>query len=267
MNKVIKVSYLWALLIITLLLSSCQTYKKVTYMQDVEVNKPQEIKQEGEITIRPQDEISINVHSKDPELSAIFNLPRVYYLSGSNTIGGGSTKICSYLVDNNGEIDFPVLGKIKVEGLTRIEIADTVKKMLREQSLVKDATVTVDFMNLYVSLLGEVNHPGRYAITKDKISVLDAISMGGDLTIEGERNKVFVLRENAGKRITYQLDLRYKDKLFDSDAFYLQQNDIVYVAPNSYRAAYYNRNENYVKSISFWMSLASFLTSLGVIIF
>ena len=135
-----------------------------------------------------------------------------------------------------------------------------------EEDLVKDPVVTVEFMNLYFSVLGEVKTPGKYSITKDHISLLEAISMAGDLTIYGKRDAIFVIREENGERVTHWVDIRSKD-IFTSPVYYLKQNDVVYVQPNKVRAGQSTINENNVKSVSLWISIGSFLTSLGVLLF
>ena len=129
-----------------------------------------------------------------------------------------------------------------------------------------DPVVTVDFMNLYFSVLGEVKNPGKYSITKDRISLLEALSMAGDLTIYGKRDAIYVIREEDGKRVTYAVDIRSTD-FFRSPVYYLMQNDVVYVQPNKVRAGQSTINENNVKSVSLWLSIGSFLTTLGVLLF
>ena len=128
-----------------------------------------------------------------------------------------------------------------------------------------DAIVTVDFMNFKVSIMGEVTAPGTYTINSDKVTVLEAIAMAKDLTIFGERDRVFVIREEAGERKTYQLDLRSAE-IFNSPAYYLKQNDVVYVTPNKVRAGQSTINENSMKSVSLWVSIASLLTTVGVLV-
>ena len=168
-------------------------------------------------------------------------------------------------MDSNGNIDFPVLGEIQVAGLTRWELSQKIKQMLSEQNLLKDAVVTVEFMNLKVAVIGEVNSPNTYDITNDKFTLLDALSMAGDLTIYGRRDNVSVIREENGERTIYRVDLRSVD-LFSSPAYYLQQNDVVYVEPNKVRAGQSTINENNLKSVSLWVSIASFLTTIATLI-
>lgn len=248
-------------------LASCKTYEKINYMQDVRVDTPVEVSVNQGIRIQPQDMLSIVVSSKTPELAMIFNLPVVSYQAGSEVVSGaGTQRLLGYVVDNNGEIDFPVLGKIKVAGLTRWEVQEYIKKTIIDAGLMKDLVVTVEFMNFKISIMGEVNSPGTYTINGDKVTLLEALSMARDLTIYGKRDGVYVVREENGVRTTYNVDLR-SVSLFDSPVYYLRQNDVVYVEPNKVRAGQSTINENSLKSVSLWISIGSFLTSLAVLIF
>ena len=207
------------------------------------------------------------VNSKDPELAQMFNLPMVsYQIANSNTgYAGGQNRVLGYLVDKEGNIDFPQLGVIKVQGMTRAELTKYIKSQLIEKGLVKDPIVTIQFLNFKVSVLGEVNRPGTFEITSDRITLLDALSLAGDLTIYGQRENIKVVREENGERVVVSLDLRNKD-LLSSPYYYLQQNDVVYVEPNATKARQSTVNGNNVRSTSFWISLASLLTSIAVLI-
>ena len=214
------------------------------------------------------------MNSRDPQLTDLFNLPYVsrqlgvssrYNYSGYN--GSTSQGISGYTVDANGDIDFPVLGKIHVAGMRREEIATHIKNELITKNLVKDPVVTVEFMNLCISVLGEVNTPGRFNIDRDCVTILDALSMAGDLTIYGKREKVLVLRQEGDLQRVYGINLTSGEHIYTSPAYYLQQNDVVYVEPNNVKARQSTVNGNNVRSTSFWISLASLLTSIGILIF
>jgi polysaccharide export outer membrane protein len=252
---------------ILLAASSCDTSKNVAYLQDIDTNVVDAVDSEHGITIQPKDMLSIVVTSKNPELSAMFNLPTVSYQSGSEITAGESTaqQLMGYVVDEEGFIDFPVIGKIKVSGMNRWELQDKIKNEISGRNLLKDMVVTVEFMNFKISILGEVKTPGSYSIEGDKVTILEAISMAGDLTIYGQRDNVYVIREDGDERTTYKIDLR-STSLFDSPAYYLKQNDIVYVQPNKVRAGQSTINENNMKSVTLWMSIASLLSSIGVLI-
>ncbi len=250
-----------------LFLSSCNSSKNVTYFQDIPLEQNISTVKSSDIKVMPKDLISIVVSSKNPELAALFNLPKVSYQAGSATSNESTAnQILGYTVDSGGNIDFPVLGSIHVAGLSREQLASMIKERLVNGNLVNDAVVTVDFLNLKISVLGEVKNPGKYSIDRDQITLLEAISMAGDLTIYGKRNGIMVIREADGNRITYKMDLR-SSETFSSPAYYLRQNDVIYVEPNNTRAGQSTINENNVKSVSLWMSIASFATTLAVLIF
>ena len=220
-----------------------------------------------EIKIQPEDKISILVNSKNPQLANLFNLPVITRQIGqtSTSSSGSNQGVSGYTVDADGNIDFPVLGKIHVAGMKREEIASYIKNELITKNLVKDPVVTVEFMNLAISVLGEVGKPGRYNIDRDKITLLDAISMAGDLTIYGKRENVYVMRNEGGKQTSYQVNLLSAQDVYSSPVYYLQQNDVIYVEPNSVRARQSTVNGNNVRSTSFWISLASLLTTITVL--
>ena len=255
------------LVLFTLALWSCSTPKEIGYFQDLESVEGQRIGGAKGITVRPKDKISIIVNCKSPELTALFNLPYVTQRLGENsrsTISSGYSQgyISGYTVDDRGCVDFPVLGEVHVAGMTREEIASEIKRELREQGQATDAVVTVDFMNLYYQVLGEVARPGRYAIDKDALTILDAIGAAGDLTIYGRRDRVKVLRDEGGRMRTYEVDLCSASDLIASPVYYVRQNDVIYVDPNDVRARQSTVNGNNVRSTSFWISLTSLAASV-----
>lgn len=269
-----KLAILAGLLVGTTALSSCGTSKEVVYFQDMQPGSTEiQMAAPMEITIRPEDKISIIVNSRDPQLTDLFNLPYVTRQLGVSTRYGSSSVnsnnqgISGYTVDADGNIDFPVLGKIHVAGMKREEIAHHIKSELIANNLVKDPVVTVEFMNLCISVLGEVNNPGRFNIDRDRVTILDALSMAGDLTIYGNRFKVMVMRQEGDVQRVYGVNLTSGKQIYTSPVYYLQQNDVVYVEPNEVRARQSTVNGNNVRSTSFWISLASLLTSIGILIF
>ena len=200
-----------------------------------------------EIKIQPKDKVSILVNSQDLRLTNLFNLPIISQQVGQE-ISTGTNR------------------RIHIQGMTREEVASHIKQELQSHDLVKDPVVTVEFMNLAVSVLGEVNNPGRYNIDKDNITILDALSQAGDLTVYGKREKVLILRNEDGKQRVYGVNLCSGDHIYSSPAYYLQQNDVVYVEPNDTKARQSTVNGNNVRSTSFWISLASLLTSIAILI-
>ena len=262
-----KLKNLLLVALVGLIIASCST-PRIAYFQDLQEGRTEEVLQQFNITVQPQDRISIVVNSRDPELADLFNLPIVSHRVGYTQNSGISTaqQMSSYTVDPEGYVDFPVLGKIQVKDKTRVEIAQMIKNELIARSLVNDPVVTVEFMNMFVNVMGEVKSPGRYTFDRDRMSLLDALAMAGDLTIQGERTNVMVLREENGKQTVYTVDLTSGYNLLSSPAFYLQQRDVIYVSPNTMRQRQSTVNGNNVLSTSFWLSLTSVLINVVLLI-
>lgn len=253
------------------LLTGCGTPKNITYFQNEE--SIVQMAQANPIKLKADDKLSIVVKSKDPAVSDLFNLgiyTSRYGTNGSQVISGSQVKsfrpgsndgVSYYTVDPQGCIDFPVLGSLKVAGMTRSELSGFIKGELMGRELVKDPTVTVEFVNTGINVMGEVMAPGRYDINRDHLTVLDALSLAGDLTINGRRENVKVLREENGQTKVYTLDLTDLNKLVKSPAYSLQQNDVVYVEPNDFRKRQTTVNGNNALSTGFWISVASLITS------
>lgn len=266
MKKIIEIVFAAAVLCCVASCSS-ETYKKINYLQDVNDETSMSMVVNKGIIIQPQDQLSIIVNSRDPKMAAQFNLSVSTHYSGSELgASGSSSRITGYIVDNAGNINFPSLGTVHVSGLNRWELQDLIKDMLSDSGLLRDAVVTVEFLNFKVSVLGEVTSPGTYSVTGDKITIFQALALARDLTIYGQRDNVRVIREQNGKRQIYVLNLT-DSEIFSSPAYYLQQNDVVYVTPSRVRAGQGEINENYFKSGSFWISLASIsMTTINFII-
>lgn len=248
----------------TALLFSCSAPKSIPYFQDADSLAVSKIAPR-QIYFQPEDKLSIIINCKDNALMNLFNLPFASKTIGSQTSLYGAANnqgISGYIIDGKGEIDFPVIGKIKISGLTRDEVAIKIKYELESRNLVKDPIVTVEFMNLGVSVLGEVRSPGRYGISRDHMTIVDAISLAGDLTITGRRENVKVIREKDGEQQIYSLNLCSLSELMNSPAYYLQQNDVVYVEPNEMKKRQSTVNGNTVLSTAFWISVASLAASL-----
>ena len=248
------------------LLGSCAAPKSISYFQDLTPGVSElHITNAKEITIKPKDKLSILVNSQDPRLTSLFNLPILSQQVGVDNNYAQSRGLSGYTVDKKGCIDFPVLGEIKVLDMTREEVRTHIKNELVDRDLLKDPVVTVEFMNLSISVLGEVNKPGRFNIDRDHLTVLDAISMAGDLTIFGKREQVLVLRQENGKQCVYGVNLNSAEQIYSSPVYYLQQGDVVYVEPNDTRKRQSTVNGNNVRSTSFWVSIASLLTSIAIL--
>ena len=268
------------LLIVSLicLLGSCSAPQNVAYFQNAEAIRGMTLQNEQPLRLRPKDKINIIVSSADPLLVSQFNLTAAtgsMRSLGSTTMpkttagssGGNSTaQLLAYTVDEQGDIFFPVLGKVAVGGKTRQEVADYIRTRLIERELVLDPNVTVEYVNLTISVLGEVNHPGRISAQKDYYTILDAIVEAGDLTIGGQRENVMVMREVDGEDQTYIINLCDRQQMLSSPAYYLQQNDVVYVTPNPKRRREARSTGNIFNQPSIWISLASLLTTLGALL-
>lgn len=248
------------------LLFSCGTSKDVVYFQDA----PQgtEIKANYRpITFRPGDKLTINVNTRNPNIANKLNLVTMSRQMGSTSQISSNNGVMSYTIDKDGNIEMPEVGTIHIAGLTRGQVAEHVEQKLVEKNLVQDAVVIVEFTNLSYSILGEVKSPNRYNIDRDEITILDAISQAGDLTIQGQRTNIKVLRkEDNGTQKVYTANLCSLEELQNSPVYYIQQNDIVYVEPNDMRARQSTVNGNNLRSSAFWISLASLLTSVVSII-
>lgn len=251
-------------------LSSCSSRKEIVYFQDVSRDTIIEGVAPKQIVIRPNDRLLIMVNSRDPKLADMFNIPYVSRQIGmsSKMTYGQNQGMLGYTVNENGDIDFPQLGQIHVAGLTRSQCAAKIKNDLISEGFVNDPTVTVEFMNTEYSVLGEVTAPGRYMVDRDNLTILEALAEAKDLTIFGRRDNVKVIRtDDDGRQSTYLVDLTNIEELQKSPVYYLQPNDVVYVEPNNTRQRQSTVNGNNVISTSFWLSLASLLTTVAVLVF
>ena len=244
------------------LVTSCSAPKNVAYLwnsDDVDLSQSQYL---YDAKIMPKDILTITVNTVNPEAAAPFNLVVSTALNNNGQIGN-QRALQSYLVDNEGGIDFPVLGRIKVGGLTKREceklIHDKVKPYL---NAAENPVVTVRMSSYSISVLGEVNRPGSYQVSREKINILEALAQAGDLTIYGVRENVKLIREDAnGKKQIYHINLNDAN-LLTSPYYYLQQNDIVYVEPNKVKA----RNSSIGQSTTLWISATSILVSIAALV-
>ena len=236
------------LLLMGIMLTSCMSTKKVTYFQNldnVDLSKPTGL---YDAKIMPKDILSITVHTLTPEASEAFNL------KGSSS---------GYLVDNEGKIDFPVVGTLNLGGMTTKEAEALIKsKIVPYMSASENPIVQVRMSNYKYAMLGGIRAPGVYTAPNEKVSIVEAIARAGDLDLYGQRDKIFLIRENAqGQREYHQLNMNDAE-IFNSPYFYLQQNDIVYVEPKKVQA----RNSFFASSTSMWLSLFGMLTSVSTFI-
>lgn len=246
----------------TMIVCSCSV-KNVTYFNDADLLNGEASVFEKEIRVQPKDQLSIMVNSSNQEIVSRLNMPIVNNRLGqSEATRHFSQGTVGYFVDNNGDIQFPRLGKVHVAGMTRSEIEDLIRTKLMEAGEAKDATVTVSFLNIVYSVLGEVGNSGRYSVDRDAITIVDAIAMSGDISITGVRNDIIVWRNEGGSQQIYHVDFTDAPSLVKSPAYYIHQNDVIYVKPNKMRARQSINNGNRISNPSFWMSVASFATTM-----
>ena len=265
--------YLAAATSLAIFASSCSSTKEISYFQDLTPGMETVLPDASPIKLQPNDKVTIIVSTSDTRLNALYNLPvannRLGQISKDGIIGSSSYnsgEIAPYTIDSHGDINFPVLGKLHVAGMNREELAEYIRRELISRDLAKNPIVTVEYLNLSVSVMGEVTRPGRYAISREDYTILDALSSAGDLTIFGKRNNVRVLREENGVQKVYSVDLNSGRDLTKSPVYYLQQNDVIYVEPNATKARQSTPNGNAVLTPTFWISIASFLTTIAVLI-
>lgn len=251
--------------IIALLLHSCAAPKDIVYYQDVNTSSELKVPEVKEIILSPGDKISIVIHCKDPKLTELFNLPHVAQRLGQISSLGrtyGTGQVVGYTIDPEGFVDMPAIGRIQIAGMSRNEAENRIKQTIVSQEQATEVVVTIEYMNLSVEVVGEVVRPGRYAIERDMITLPEVLTAAGDLTIYGKRDNVLVLRKEDGIQKTYRVNLCSAQDVLNSPVFYLKQNDIVYVEPNDTRLRQSTVNGNNVRSTSFWISVASLLTSV-----
>lgn len=257
LNKIKNARIPFIMVMFICILSSCGSATKVVYLQDIQPNITVALQEAQDIKLRSGDKLNIIVHSRDQELVQMFNL-----VNNTNGGSGANGNYSLYTIDNTGKIDMPILGLMTVEGLTRIELANMIKYKLLAGNLVRDPIVTVEYANLGYSVLGEVNNPGRKEIERDRVTLLEALAEAGDLTIQGRRDNILVLRTEEGKQTPYRIDLTQTNSVYSSPVYYLQQNDMIYVEPNDVRANQSTLNANTTRTPSFWISSASFIMTL-----
>ena len=245
------------------MVASCTSYKNVPYLQNPEaVNDFEETLPLYDAKIMPKDLLSITVNTTDPKAATPFNLTVQTPINAALTNISTTTQptMQQYLVINKGEIDFPVIGRLEVGGLTKNEAEDLIRERLKPY-LKESPIVTVRMANYKIYVLGEVARPGSFTIGNEKVNVLEALAMAGDMTVYGVRSEVAVTREVDGVRTIEYLDLTSTD-IFNSPAFYLQQNDVVYVKPNKYKAQTGEISQNR----NFYLSLVGTAISVATLI-
>ena len=248
-------------LFVFFLFFSCASKKDIVYYQNIDgLNRP-ENNSSYEVKIQPDDLLMIIVSAEDPEIAIPFNLTSVTLPNTTNLLATtGQQTIQSYLVDRNGNIEFPVIGKIQVGGLSRTEVLQSLKEKIGVY--IKSPIINLRIMNFKVSLQGEINMPGTYSVASERITLIEALSMAKDLSIYGRRDNVLVIREINGIKSYNRVDITKAD-FINSPFYYLAQNDVIYVEPNKTKinAAAVGPNTSVI------ISAVSILISLSVLIF
>lgn len=260
------------------LLAACHSSQELAYFSDAERDSVQAVLSTYNTTIHPGDQLYIYVYSQAPEIAVPFNQEThsiAAEITHLNSVGGTNrsnkmsetfqqsnfSQIPGYLVDEAGTIVFPILGKMVVAGLTQDSLSRRIQNMLIDGGYINDPVVTVTPMNFRVTVIGEVARPQELHITGDRLTILEAIAMCGDLTIDGKRENVTVMREKNGVATPINIDLT-KKTLFDSEVYYLQSNDVVYVEPSEVKKRRMRRDENWPKFVSTTVSIVVTLRNL-----
>lgn len=251
-NYYLKKNKLLYLLLI-ILITSCASPKEILYFQDFEAGKERDISQKYTTKLQPDDVLNIIISSKDNLGTAPFNIISMAGNVGSSN-AGTQPKLMNYIIRQDSTIEFPVLGKIEIAGKTILETIEYFKEQLKPY--INEPVVVIEWLNFKYTVLGEVRVPGLYRSTSERVSILDALGTAGDLTIYGRRDNIMLVRETNGKQKYYKIDLTSKN-LFESEVFYLKQNDVIIVSPNKaqIQSSAFNRNT------PIFVSIASLLVS------
>ena len=249
-----RLMYFLSLVFVSMMVS-CNGQKRIVYFQDMPAGTQDTIQDTVLIRLQVSDKVNIHVAARDAEISNLFNI------AGAGSILTSSST-SSYVIDSHGDITFPVLGKIHVAGMTREELTEHLVDILEDRQLIKDPVVTVDFNDLSVTVLGESATGKRLYIHKDYYTLLDAMADMGDLQISGVRETVKVLRNDNGIVTAYNVNLTSAQDIYASPVYYLQQNDVIYIAPSKKKSREYYDNASMLVSPTFWTGIVTSALSL-----
>jgi len=259
MNKTIKLGMWMRIFLLFLVVSvstSCVSNKKIAYFQDIQNSNQAQLSNAAAFTepvIQSDDILSINIFTLNPQSGAIVNQASATPILGGNaSTSSAASQVTGFLVDKNGEIELSLVGKIKVAGLTTYEARELIRDKV--SVIYQQPNVQLRFANFKVSVLGEVTSPSAYTLPNEKVTILDALSLAGDLTIYGRRENVLIVRDNNGKKEYARLDLN-SSEIFNSPFYYLKQNDVVYVEPNKRKVSASNSAQ--IQTISVIASVLS----------
>lgn len=273
MNKLRRIASVCMTAVALLLLASCASPKKFVYLNDMEPGKQYPVNTETVTIVHENDRLDIKVSCKNPELAVPFNSQVGAYkmsVDGGVSAAGGETLEKGYRVDADGNIIFPILGKIKVEGKSLKQISDMIASMISEGGYIRDPQVSIEFLNFKYTVLGAVGGKGTFTVDGDRITILEAIAKAGDLQPRARLDRIAVIRTVDGKQEIYYNDIRTAD-IFMSPVYYLQPNDIVYVEPRYRDRSGIDNTRNIMSIVTSFLSfgalLFSILTGTGVLSF
>ena len=249
---------------VVVLFAACKTPTDISYFQDLENLKEYNLLKYDGIRLKPTDKLLIVVKCKNAEITNMLNLGLTNQIIGvsENATLSQNNGVSGYIIDPDGNIDFPLLGKIHIAGLTRSEVEKKIKHDIEEAELAKDVVVTADYMNMRYYVLGEVKSPGVKGITHDRLTITEALAQSGDLSIYGVRDSIYVIRQAGDKKISYRVNLLNAEELVKSPVYYIQPNDVIYVEQKKIVA----RNAFFSSNTSIWFSLTSSLMSIATFI-
>lgn len=243
--------------------TSCVSPKSIVYFQgDSARYYTQEITQRYIPTIQPNDLLSIVVGSLNSEANEVFNTPNVFTTASTNysSVGGARVQPLGYLVDSEGAIEIPLVGKLKVGGLRTTDAADTIR--MRLQDFLKEPSVIVRNLNFKISVMGEVRSPGVYVIPDEKITLPEVLSLAGDMTIYGNRSNLMIIREENGKREYARIDMTRRD-IFSSPYYYLHKNDVLYIEPVKSKML---DTDSRIRTVPLIATIVGGISTLGILI-
>ncbi|MGL5318095.1 MAG: polysaccharide biosynthesis/export family protein [Bacteroidales bacterium] len=259
-------TYVMSAVLILVFLSSCSAHKRIGYMQEVETLTAQELAANAgvkDLRFMPGDLLTIVVTTTDPNASKVFNIVLPRRSKGQDeTIITGQEALQTYLVDKDGNIDFPVLGHLAVGGKTKTEVEEMIRTRIYPKYITEAPIITIRLTNFKVSVMGEVARPNVYTMENERATILEAITMAGDLTIYGKRENVLLLRQDAdGKKRTVRINLQDRHLLL-SDVYQLQQNDVIYVEPNKSKG----NTSRITQNETIWFSVLGTLMSVATLL-
>lgn len=248
------------IVLLCLLFAACTSKKKVVYFNAAEAIKNADSNKNYNPVFCKDDLLAITVSGIDPEAAKPFNLPAVNNSSNVSAYTSGAASPAGYLVDSEGHIDLPVIGKFKIAGLNRMEATDQLKEKLK--LYLNNPIINIRILNFKVTVLGDVKSPGTFTIPNERVTLLEALGIAGDLNITAKRKNVLVIRDADGKKTETRIDLTSKE-LFSSSVYYLNQNDVIYIEPNR---AKMNSSVVNASNVGIVISVISLLTTIAVLI-